>query len=153
MRRLTNTVLLSILFSVMAVSTVSAQDFTDQEVKDYAIILMAQKSITDKISPLVNGYIAQQEGIDGNRYAALNKVAKGKVASLPADATDLEKDFYGKMQKLVNARTKAAGTVVSNLAKYSLGAKQYNAIKKAYKGDSALKAKVDGVMSAMSTEP
>jgi len=137
----------------MAVSTVSAQDFTDQEVKDYAIILMAQKSITDKISPLVNGYIAQQEGIDGNRYAALNKVAKGKVASLPADATDLEKDFYGKMQKLVNARTKAAGTVVSNLAKYSLGAKQYNAIKKAYKGDSALKAKVDGVMSAMSTEP
>lgn len=153
MRRLMNTVLLSTLVSFMAVSTVNAQDFTDAEVKDYAIILMAQKSITDKISPLVNGYIAQQEGIDGKRYDELNKAAKGNVANLPADATDLEKGFYGQMQKLVKARTKAAGTVVSNLAKYSLGAKQYNAIKKAYKGDSALKARVDGVMSAMTTEP
>ncbi|MFY0591976.1 hypothetical protein [Roseivirga sp.] len=149
MRRLKNTVLLTMLFSAMAFSTVSAQDFTDQEVKDYAIILMAQKSITEKISPLVNGYIAQQEGIDGKRYDALNKAAKGDVSKLPADATDLEKGFYGQMQKLVKARTKAAGTVVSNLAKYSLGAKQYNAIKKAYKSDSALKAKVDGIMAAM----
>lgn len=153
MRRLMNTVLLSTLVSFMAVNTVNAQDFTDAEVKDYAVILMAQKSITDKISPLVNGYIAQQEGIDGQRYSDLNKAAKGDVAKLPADATDLEKNFYGQMQKLVKARTKAAGTVVSNLAKYSLGAKQYNAIKKAYKADSGLKARVDGVMSAITTEP
>ena len=153
MRRLMNTVLLSTLVSFMAVSTVNAQDFSDTDVKDYAVILMAQKSITEKISPYVNGLIEKQDGIDGNRYAALDAAAKGDVASLPADATDFEKQFYETIQKRVKSRTKAASTVVNNLAKYSLGAKQYNAIKKAYKSGGDVKARVDGVMAAMSTEP
>ena len=152
MMRLTRSVLEKVMFVFVGVNAASAQDFTDEDIRDYAVILMAQKSITDKISPLVNGYIAQQEGIDGKRYDELNRAAKGDVSKLPADATDLEKDFYGKMQKLVKARTKAAGTVVSNLGKYSLGTEKYNAIKKAYKSDSSVKARVDGIMSSMSAE-
>lgn len=150
--RLTKAVLATVMFVFVGVNAASAQDFTDEDMKDYAVILMAQKAITSKISPYVNGLIEKQEGIDGNRYVELDKAAKGKVDNLPADATDFEKQFYGTIQKQVDKRKKAAGTVVNNLAKYTLGAKKYNAIKKAYRSDSALKAKVDGLMAGMTAE-
>lgn len=154
MRRLTKVVVAS-LFLVFAVNAANAQDFTDQDMKDYAVILLAQKAITEKISPYVNDLIEKQDGIDGNRYAELDAAAKGDVAKLPGDATDFEKQFYEMIQKRVKARTKGASTVVSTLAKYSLGAKKYNAIKKAYKSDSNVKAKVDGMMAelAVTEEP
>ncbi len=143
----------SMLFAFVAVTSANAQDFTDQDMKDYAVILLAQKAITEKISPYVNDLIEKQDGIDGNRYAELDAAAKGDVAKLPADATDFEKQFYGMIQKRVKSRTKGASTVVNNLAKYSLGAKKYNAIKKAYKGGGDVKAKVDGLMSSLVSKP
>jgi len=152
MMRLTKAVLATAMFVFVGVNAASAQDFTDEDIKDYAVILMAQKAITSKISPYVNSLIEKQEGIDGNRYVELDKVAKGKPANLPADATDFEKQFYTSVQGQVDKRKKAAGTVVNNLAKYTLGGKKYNAIKKAYRSDSALKAKVDGIMAGMSAE-
>ncbi len=126
-----------------------AQDITDQDYKDYAIILMAQKSITDKISPMVNELIEKQDGIDGNRYVELDKAAKGKVENLPADATDFEKQFYGIVQKQVAKKKKAAQTVVSQLATHSLGAKKYNAVKKAYKAGGDAKSKIDGFLATL----
>lgn len=153
MRTLTRAVLASMLFAFVAVNSASAQDFTDQDMKDYAVILLAQKSITEKISPYVNGLIERQEGINGNRYAELDAAAKGDASKLPADATDFEKQFYETIQKRVKSRTKGAGTVVNTLAKYSLGAKKYNAIKKAYRSNSDVKAKVDGLMASMVSKP
>ena len=109
-------VIVAVLMLAFVSTNLKAQDITDADLKDYAIILMAQKSITDKISPMVNAQIAAQEGIDGKRYAELNKAAKGKIENLPADATDFEKQFYGIVQKRVDKKTKAAKTVVNALA-------------------------------------
>lgn len=131
------------LFVALGAAQVQAQNLTDQDYKDYAIILMAQEAITDKISPYVNDLIEKQEGIDGNRYAELDAAAKGDISKLPADASDFEKQFYEVIQKRVEARRKAAGSVVSTLAKYTLGAAKYNAVKKAYAQGGTAKAKVD----------
>ena len=131
-------------------TNMKAQEITDADLKDYAIILLAQKSITDKISPMVNAQIAAQEGIDGKRYAELNKAAKGKIDKLPADATDFEKQFYGIVQKRVDKKTKAAKTVVNTLASNGLGASKYKEIRTAIKSDSAMKAKIDGYIAALS---
>jgi len=152
MKKLSKVVMAFLMLAFVSANAANAQDLTDQDYKDYAIILMAQKSITDKISPMVNDLIEKQEGIDGNRYVELDKAAKGKVENLPADATDFEKQFYGIVQKEVAKRTKAASTVVGQLARYSLGAKKYNAVKKAYASGGDAKAKVDGYMSSVATE-
>ena len=153
MKRLTKVALAAMFFAFLSVNAANAQDFSDQDMKDYAVILLAQKAITEKISPYVNDLIEKQEGIDGNRYAELDAAAKGDVSKLPADATDFEKQFYEVIQKRVKSRTKGASSVVNTLAKYSLGAKKYNAIKKAYRSNSDLKAKVDGMMASMVTKP
>jgi hypothetical protein len=140
----------AVLLLAFVSTNLKAQDITDTDLKDYAIILLAQKSITDKISPMVNAQIAAQEGIDGKRYAELNKAAKGKIENLPADATDFEKQFYGIVQKRVDKKKKGASTVVNTLASNGLGAAKYKAIRTAIKSDSDMKAKIDGYMAGLS---
>lgn len=150
MRKLSKAVLAAMLLAFVSIN-VQAQDFTDQDIKDYAVILMAQKSITDKINPYINSLIDQQEGFDGNMYNELNAVAKGDASKLPSstDAEKFQQTFYATLMKRKKDREKGAGTVVKTLAKYSLGAKKYNAIKKAYKSGGDVKAKVDGLMASM----
>ncbi len=153
--RLTKAVLATAMLVFLGVNAASAQDFTDEDIKDYAVILMAQKSITDKITPAVEEFIAQQDGIDNNRFAELDAIAKGDATKLPngTPTEQFERTFYKTLQdRVVAKKKKAAQTVVSQLATHGLGAKKYNAIKKAYKNDSALKAKVDGIMAGMSAE-
>ncbi len=154
MKKLSKVVLAMLMFGFISVNAASAQDLTDQDYKDYAVILMAQKAITDKISPYVNDLIEKQEGIDGNRYAELDAIAKGDATKLPSGTPteQFEQTFYATIQKRVKDRQKAAGTVVTTLAKYSLGAKKYNAVKKAYRSGGDAKAKVDGYMSSLAAE-
>ena len=57
MKKLSKVVMAFMLFGFVSINAVNAQDLTDQDYKDYAIILMAQKAITDKISPYVNDLI------------------------------------------------------------------------------------------------
>lgn len=152
MKKLSKVLLAFLMLGFVSVNAAQAQDFTDQDYKDYAVIMMAQKAITEKISPMVNDLIAKQEGIDGNRYVALDKAAKGKVENLPADAKDFEKQFYGVVQGQVTKRKKAASTVVNNLAKYTLGASKYKQLRAAYSKGGDAKAKVDGYMASLSAE-
>lgn len=152
MKKLSKVALAFLMLGFVSINAVNAQDFTDQDYKDYAVIMMAQKAITDKISPMVNDLIEKQDGIDGNRYVELDKTAKGKVESLPGDATDFEKQFYGIVQKEVSKRKKAASTVVNNLAKYTLGASKYKQMRSAYKKGGDAKAKVDGYMASIAAE-
>ena len=149
MRNLSKAVLALVMLAFVSVNAAQAQDITDADLKDYAIILLAQQSITEKISPMVNDLIAKQEGIDGNRYAELNAAAKGNVDKLPADATDFEKQFYSIVQKRVDKKTKAAKTVLNTLATNGLGAKKFKAIRSAIKTDSDMKAKVDAIMASL----
>ena len=155
MRNLSKAVLAALLLAFVSVNAAQAQDFTDQDLKDYAVILLAQKAITEKISPYVNELIEKQDGIDGNRYAELDAIAKGDATKLPAgtDVEKFEQTFYATIQKRVNSRKKGAQTVVNTLAKYSLGAKKYNAIKKAYRSNSDVKAKIDGLVASLSAQP
>ena len=155
MMRLTRAVLATVMFVFVGVNAASAQDFTDEDIRDYAVILMAQKSITDKITPAVEEYIAKQEGIDNNKFAELDAIANGDATKLPNGTPEeqFQRTFYKTMQDRVVAKKKiSAQTVVSQLATHGLGAKKYNAIKKAYRSDSSIKAKVDGLMSSMTAE-
>lgn len=151
MKTLTKALLVCLMIG-MSSTALKAQALEEQDMKDYAIIMLAQKAITDKISPYVNDLIEKQDGIDGNRYAELDAAAKGDVSKLPAGTTDFEKSFYATIQKRVKDRTDAAGDVVNNLAKYTLGASKYKAAKAAYAKGGEAKAKIDAYMADLSTE-
>lgn len=155
MRNLSKMVLAATMLAFISVNAAQAQDFADEDLKDYAVILLAQKSITDKINPYINSLIERQEGFDGNMYNKLNDIAKGDASKLPSgtEAEQFQQKFYATLMKKKKDREKGAGTVVKTLAKYTLGAKKYKAIKKAYKSNAGVKAKVDGMMASMTTQP
>ncbi|MDW3194626.1 MAG: hypothetical protein R8G66_19770 [Cytophagales bacterium] len=142
MRRITTAFMTCLLMVSFANSALAQDDITDADLKDYAIILMAQKSITDKISPMVNDLIAKQDGMTGKRFQELRK-GEGEPAQ------EWETSFLNVVNGQIKKKQDAAKSVVSTLAKGSLGAKKYSAIKKALKADSAMKAKVDAMVAAV----
>ena len=142
MRRIT-TAFIACLMMLFFVEGVQAQDeITDADLKDYAIILLAQKSITDKISPMVNDLIAKQEGMTGQRFQEISK-------GTGDPAQEWETTFVNAVNKRVEKRKKAAKTVFNTLASNALGAPKFKAIRAALKSDAEMKAKVDVYMAAL----
>lgn len=145
MKRLSQVVLAAVCFALVSVSAQAQEELTDQDYKDYAVILLAQKSITDKISPMVNELIEKQEGMTGQRFQELSD-----KSGEPAQAWETQ--FMTLVNKQIDAKKKAAGTVVTTLAKHSLGASKYNAVKKAYASGGDAKAKIDSFMAELVQE-
>ena len=135
---------------VMAVGfiNVNAQDVTDGDIKNYAIIELAKNSIIDGISPLVNEMIEKQEGMTGQRYQELQG-AGGDAAKLAAiEALDWEIKFYNLVDKQIEKKKSAATDVVKLLASNAMGAASYKATKAAVDSDPAVKAKFEGFLAA-----
>lgn len=146
MKRLLNVALAAVCLTLVSVTAQAQDEITDQDYKDYAIILLAQKSITDKISPMVNELIEKQEGMTGQRFQELQSKS-GEPAA------DWENQFMAIVNKQIDAKKKAASTVLTTLAKHSLGAKKYNAVKKAYASGGDAKSKVDSFMAELVEKP
>lgn len=137
------------LLLAVGFTSVNAQDVTDKDLKNYAIIELAKTSITSLISPMVNDLIKQQEGMTGQRFQELQKT-KGDKAKLDAiEAQDYEVQFLELVNKQIDKKKKAATDVVKLLAANAMGADAYKATKAAIKADPAMKATFDGYVAAL----
>jgi len=144
MERFTKGFFAVLLLTFGTILSVQAQEeYTDNDIKNFAILELAKTSITSTISPMVNALIEKQEGMTGQRFQEL-KGTKGDAAKLTAiEAKDWEIQFLDLVNKQIDKKIKAAGSVVKLLAGNALGAKTYKAIKAASKADLAVKAKID----------
>lgn len=141
MRKMTNALMaLGLLF--VGVSIANAQDVTDEDIKNYAIIELAKNSIVDGISPMVNDMIEKQEGMTGQRFQELQE-SKGEGAE------DWEKQFMALVNKQIDKKKSAATDVVKLLAGNAMGAASYNATKAAVASDATAKAKFEGYLAAL----
>ncbi|NJN26867.1 MAG: hypothetical protein HC819_13245 [Cyclobacteriaceae bacterium] len=145
-RKLMNGMLALVL--VAGFVNVYAQDVTDEDVKNYAIIELAKNSIIDGISPLVNEMIEKQEGMTGQRYQELQGAAgdAGKLAGIEAQEWEIK--FYELVDKQIEKKKSAATDVVKLLASNAMGAASYKATKAAVDSDPAIKAKFEGYLAA-----
>lgn len=142
MRKLTNGMLALGLLLAVGFTSANAQDVTDLDLKNYAIIELAKTSITSGISPMVNDLIAKQEGMTGQRFQELKKT-KGEGAE------EWEKGFLALVNKQIDKKKKAATDVVKLLASNAMGASSYKATKAAIKADADMKAKFDGYVASL----
>ena len=149
MRKLTSGILAIGLLLAVGFTSANAQDVTEDDIKNYAIIELAKKSITNGISPLVNDMIEKQEGMTGQRFQELQKT-KGDKAKLDAiEALDWEVQFLDLVNKQIDKKKKAATDVVKLLASNAMGASAYKATKAAISADPDMKAKFDGYVAAV----
>lgn len=140
-----------LLVFVMGFSVLYAQDdaISDEELKAYAIANAAVKSITSTISPMVNGLIAKQEGMTGQRFKEL-KATKGDEGKLAAiEAKDWEVQFLNTVNTEIDKRTDAAKEIINLMAKYAIGTSNYKAIKAGLKSDDELKARYETISASI----
>jgi uncharacterized protein YifE (UPF0438 family) len=141
MSRLKNGILALGLLLAVGFTTANAQDVTDEDIKNYAIIELAKNSIIGDISPMVNEMIEKQEGMTGQRFQELQSGSGD-----PAE--DWEKKFLDVVTKQIDKKKKAATDVVKLLAANAMGAAKYKATKSAISSDADAKAKFDGFLAA-----
>jgi hypothetical protein len=142
MRKLMNGMLALGLFLAVGFTNANAQDVTDEDLKNYAIIELAKTSITSTISPMVNDMIEKQEGMTGQRFQELQK-SKGEGAE------EWEKQFLGLVNKQIDKKKKAATDVVKLLASNAMGAATYKATKAAISSNPDMKAKYEGYLASL----
>lgn len=141
MRKLASGILALGVVLVFGFSSANAQDVTDEDVKNYAIIELAKNSITSGISPMVNEMIEKQEGMTGQRFQELQKSTEG--------AEEWEVKFLQVVNKQIDKKKKAATDVVKLLAANAMGASNYKATKAAISANPDMKAKFDGYVAAL----
>jgi len=141
MRKLTNGILALGLVFIGFVSA-NAQDVTDEDLKNYAIIELAKNSITNGISPMVNEMIEKQEGMTGQRFQELQSKSGDP-------AQEWETKFLEVVNKQIDKKTKAATDVVKLLAANAMGAAKYKATKAAISSNADMKAKFEGYVAAL----
>ncbi len=142
MRKLTSGILALGFVLAVGFTNANAQDVTDEDLKNYAIIELAKTSITSGISPMVNDMIEKQEGMTGQRFQELKK-------SNGEGAEEWEQQFLAVVNKQVEKKKKAATDVVKLLASNAMGASAYKATKSAISSDADMKAKFDGYVAAL----
>ena len=142
MKKLASGMLALGLLLAVGFTSVYAQDVTDEDLKNYAIIDLAKNSIVSGISPMVNDMIEKQEGMTGQRFQELKK-GEGEPAE------DWETQFLAVVNKQIDKKKKAATDVVKLLASNAMGATSYKATKAAIKADPGMKAKFDGYVASL----
>ncbi len=142
MRKMTNAALALGLLLVVGFTSANAQDVTDQDIKNYAIIELAKNSIIDGISPMVNDMIEKQEGMTGQRFQELQNKSGDP-------AQEWETKFLAVVEKQIDKKKEAATDVVKLLASNAMGAANYKATKAAIGSDAAIKAKYEGYLAAL----
>lgn len=138
MKGMKSTLMLALFLVGFGYTQVKAQDISDEDLKNYAIMEMAVESITSQISPEVNSMIEQQEGMTGQRFQELQK-GTGEPAK------DWEKKFMDVVNKQIDKKKKAAGDVLKLLAMNSVGSEKYKEIKTKLSSDASLKARYDAI--------
>lgn len=142
MKKLMNGILALGVLLAVGFTSANAQDVTDQDIKNYAIIELAKNSVIGDISTTVNEMIEKQEGMTGQRFQELQE-GTGEPAQ------DWEKQFLAVVNKQIDKKKKAATDVVKLLASNAMGAAKYKATKSAISTDADMKAKFDGYVAAL----
>ncbi|MCG8306390.1 MAG: hypothetical protein MI975_03300 [Cytophagales bacterium] len=142
-RKLTTGMLaLGVLLTIASTQSYAQDEVTDADIKNFAIIELAKNSITEGISPMVNGMIEKQEGMTGQRFQELQK-SKGEGAE------EWEQKFLEVVNKQIDKKKKAATDVVKLLAANAMGAAKYKATKAAISADADKKSKFQAYLDAM----
>lgn len=142
MKKLTTCILAVGVLLAVGFTNANAQDeVTDADIKNYAIIELAKRSITTGISPMVNDMIEKQEGMTGQRFQELQKSTDG--------AEEWEVQFLGVVNKQIDKKKKAATDVVKLLAANAMGGAKYKATKAAISSDADVKAKYQAYVDAV----
>jgi hypothetical protein len=143
-----------ILSMVLIGGITQAQDeaITDEDLKKYAVTMDSVQSMTDQLIETISELVKSNEDVSAARYNELYKIIDDTTKLTEANATEVEIAFVNQVLARKDEETAKINLAFQSLAKDYVGAKNYNAIKKALKADAELKQKYDSMLAELQAD-
>lgn len=136
-------VLFLFLMASMMSSMAVAQDdgITDEDLKKYAIAMDSIENMKGHLIETITEMVKGNEDVTASRYNELSKLIDDETKLAEAEATELEIEFVKSVATKKAEETAKINEAFQSLAVDYIGAKTYNAVKKALKEDEEIIAK------------
>ncbi|MCB0492815.1 MAG: hypothetical protein KDC93_10405 [Cyclobacteriaceae bacterium] len=138
---------IKVLFLFLMVSMMSnmaiAQDdaITDEDLKKYAVAMDSIESMKGHLIETITEMVKGNEEVSASRYNELSKIIDDETKLTEAEATEVEIAFVKSVAAKKVEETAKINEAFQSLAVDYIGAKTYNAVKKALKEDEEIIAK------------
>ncbi|MCB0489979.1 MAG: hypothetical protein R2820_06720 [Cyclobacteriaceae bacterium] len=132
-----------------------AQDdegISDEDLKKYAVAMDSIENMKSTLIETISDMVKSNENVSASRYNDLSKIVDDEAKLQEAEATQEEIDFVKSVAAKKEEETAKINEAFQSLARDYIGAKTYNAVKKALKDDADLKAKYTAMMEELSKE-
>ncbi len=145
---------LLLIASMMLASNVSqAQDddaISDEDLQKYAVAMDSIDNMTSTLIETISEMVKSNENVSASRYNELSKIIDDEAKLTEAEATDEEKEFVRAVAAKKDEETAKINEAFQSLARDYIGAKSYNAIKKALASDEEVKTKYEAIKAELS---
>lgn len=138
---------IKVLFLFFVASMISsmaiAQDdaITDEDLKRYAVAMDSIENMKGHLIETITEMVKGNEEVTASRYNELSKVIDDETKLAEAEATEVEIAFVKSVADKKAEETAKINEAFQSLAVDYIGAKTYNAVKKALKEDEEIIAK------------
>ncbi len=148
---------IKVLFLFLAISTIGtvakAQDedaITDDDLKRYAVAMDSIEHMKTRLIETITDMVKGNEEVTAARYNDLSKLIDDEAKLKELEATEVEIEFVKAVAAKKEEETAKINEAFQSLAIDYIGAKTYNAVKKALSEDSEMKAKYETMLASLS---
>mgnify|MGYP007060370738 CR=1 FL=1 len=143
-------VLFLFLMAITISTVVSAQDdaITDDDLKRYAVAMDSIENMKTHLIETITEMVKGNEDVSASRYNELSKLIDDEAKLKEAEATEIEIAFVKSVAAKKEEETAKINAAFQSLAIDYIGAKTYNAVKKALQEDAAIKAKYEALTTS-----
>ena len=145
-------VLLLIVSMMLASNVARAQDdaISDEDLQKYTVAMDSIDNMTSALIETISEMVKSNENVSAARYNELSKIIDDEAKLSEAEATDEEKEFVRAVAAKKDEETAKINEAFQSLARDYIGAKSYNAIKKALASDEEIKTKYETIKAELS---
>ena len=143
-------VLFLFLMACMYGNVAWAQDdaITDDDLNRYAVAMDSIENMKASLIETITEMVKGNEEVSASRYNDLSKIIDDTTRLAEAEATEVEIEFVKSVAAKKEEETAKINAAFQSLAIDYIGAKTYNAVKKALKEDAEIKAKYEALLAA-----
>lgn len=147
-------VLFLFLMVSMMSTVVNAQDdaITDEDLKKYAVSMDSIEHMKTRFIETITEMVKGNEDVSAARYNELSKLIDDEAKLKEAEATAVEVEFVKAVAVKKEEETAKINATFQSLAIDYIGAKTYNAVKKALQEDDVIKAKYKMLSEALASK-
>lgn len=142
---------LFLMTSMMSTMAIAQDDaITDEDLKKYAVAMDSIENMKGHLIETITEMVKGNEEVSASRYNELSKIIDDETKLAEAEATEVEIEFVKSVAAKKEEETAKINEAFQSLAVDYIGAKTYNAVKKALIEDEEIMAKYKAITEALS---